>query len=1241
MRIKTITLILFLFCLGTLHAQTLVTGIVTDSLNVPVPFASVYLSKTTIGNMSNKDGAYTLTIPQNGEYELIASCIGYQSKKSTLYADGKPRTINIRMSLDFVKIDEVNVMAKDKNRIKNYAKFIKLFLGESVNSENCRILNTNDLYLRKEAETDIIKGRSLKPIQIENWSLGYKITYDLTDFTYDPKFGFLRFSGNTFFQGLPGNAKEIKKWVQKRLRTYYGSKMHFLRSLFLDSLKRENFRISDYETVMDLDAKEKNIEKIQPLPETSLKVVKDADFMTIFSLKPLYINYYDNRPDLSTELIGFEPKECESTLNFSKKIKVFRNGHVADPYSVTWGGVMATERVADMMPDDFQPYATTNLKADSVYAETPVEKYLAFRQKTVSSDQLFVQLDRNIYRPGDTIFFQAYVRNRFTGNFESGSVSLYALLFNEKKAMTDSARFRIDNATATGWMPIPEKAETGKYRFTAFTGTMQNDDPAEAFQLDLYVKEPDNHPEKIAVTFDKEKYKPGDLVEATIKITDPTGNPIAQRKFKGSFSTDKGELRSEESQTDPKGECIIRMTLPETLNAQPTLNVSVKQASGKESSSKKVTVPFENVRLDLRFLPEGGTFVEGLRQKIGFNATDDRGEPVHIEGVLRDGSGDVLDTIRSGDWGPGSFTCLARHGLYVELTKGGGAQKIWTLPLPASSGLAMSVIPADDNTFAVEIQADSYNGQMVTVTGTMNLTQLFSREIIMNKKQKFLVDAGQLPSGVAEITLFDKDLKPLAERLFPINSDKRLRFRIQNTGKPDPKAKETELTITVTDGTGKPAEGFFSVAVTDSVKGLDAGMFTPGIEYTFNYHPNLMASLPGRVLSQGFENLSDDDRDLLLMVYGWTKFKWDFREMKQEVKEPVNWDLLNIKLLNIAKNQKSGRSFNLVTLEGPSIRQLTSDDTGQIAWPLDSLSNIARMVTLMPDTRDKNKSLEAMMSVPYNTDYFKSEKFFTPLPAIPADEYSVALPYQYYTLGEKNIDIREVTVVGHTTPKVYQDKYEEKYQFTHVKSLDPEFLQSSTNLETAIRKLVTPYKWTPHGNIYLRSPRSFLAGPVPALFVLDGMPIYQNGWGYVEDIPISEVTSITILNGQRGYTQYGDGSQGGVIFINTRGDGTKDAPGAPAKWNSQVRSGNMVKPLQVYRPNMEFYIPVKPETDVDPMLQSRGTIFWDPEVYFSAKEPVKLKFSNLKHTGPVVVTVNGVSVNNLVGTGKARYDVRQ
>ena len=481
MKFNFFLLSLFLFCTHNLHAQTVVTGLVTDSLNAPVPFASVYLSKTTIGNMTDKNGAYSLTIPQNGEYELIASCIGYQTKKTVLFADGRNFKINIRLSQELVRIDEVTVQTKDKNRIKNYPQFTKLFLGTSVNAQNCRILNTEDLYLRKEGESEIVKGRSLKPLQIENRSLGYKITYDLTDFTYDAKSGFLRYSGNPYFQPLPGNAKESKKWQLHRLRTYYGSRMHFLRSLYLDSLTRENFRVSNFEVETTKDKRGIQSQDIKPLPGNSLQVARESGFMTLYSLKPLLVSYVDNKPELAAELIGFEPREYQSTLQLTKRLKVFQNGHITDPYSVTWQGAMADERVADMLPDDFLPYAPVEGQKEANRMENPAEKQLALMQKSVGRDQVFVQLDRNSYRPGDTIFFQAYVRNRFTGNFESSCASLYALLCNEKRIIADSARYRLDNATASGWMVVPAKAETGLYRFVAFTGTMQNYSPRQRF----------------------------------------------------------------------------------------------------------------------------------------------------------------------------------------------------------------------------------------------------------------------------------------------------------------------------------------------------------------------------------------------------------------------------------------------------------------------------------------------------------------------------------------------------------------------------------------------------------------------------------------------------------------------------------------------------------------------------------------------------------------------------------------
>ena len=64
MKPGTLTIILLLLININLKAQTLIAGVVTDSLNNPVPFASVYLSKTSIGTYTDTNGVYSLIINQ-------------------------------------------------------------------------------------------------------------------------------------------------------------------------------------------------------------------------------------------------------------------------------------------------------------------------------------------------------------------------------------------------------------------------------------------------------------------------------------------------------------------------------------------------------------------------------------------------------------------------------------------------------------------------------------------------------------------------------------------------------------------------------------------------------------------------------------------------------------------------------------------------------------------------------------------------------------------------------------------------------------------------------------------------------------------------------------------------------------------------------------------------------------------------------------------------------------------------
>jgi hypothetical protein len=289
----------------------------------------------------------------------------------------------------------------------------------------------------------------------------------------------------------------------------------------------------------------------------------------------------------------------------------------------------------------------------------------------------------------------------------------------------------------------------------------------------------------------------------------------------------------------------------------------------------------------------------------------------------------------------------------------------------------------------------------------------------------------------------------------------------------------------------------------------------------------------------------------------------------------------------------------------------------------------------MPDTKSKHKATGAMLSIPYNEQYFKSEKLYVSQPTLSVGYNSTLSAQQYIPMEENTIEIGEVTVIGHQTERFYHDEYEEFYQANNVQSLDYEQLWSSSNLETAVRKLAYPYRITTQG-IYLRPTRTVMKGPIPVLIVLDGMPIIEQGWPRVNMIPPSEITSLTILKSKNGFTRYGELAQGGVLFVNTRSS-NPDLAKIRIKWNAQNGNDKMMVPINIYRPHVEFYNPTRAELEANPLLQSRATIFWQAEVYFGGKDPVKIKIPNLKHAGPVVITVNGVSVDNLVGSGKGRY----
>lgn len=335
-----------------LQAQTTLTGLVTDSLNQPIPYASVYLAKTTFGTMTNEKGAYSLSAPAEGTYELTASYIGYESQSQLIKLNASDKPINFRLRERPILIKEVTVKEKDKNRPQNYALFQKCFIGKSTYSPYCTIENSKDLIVYRDSENKNLIAYSIRPLIITNSALGYKIFYDLRYFRYDLQNEHLRFAGYYYFKDISNQKRANSRTMRNRLIAYYGSRTHFLRALFADSLRQENYEICNIETD---SCHTKAI--THSMKEEEIRLAVSADSMSLYHFNPVMIYYTDNHPELYPLPNIFNPRSHYSVIRLNDTVQVYKNGYYSDVYNISWAGSMADDRIAEMLPYDFVPRA--------------------------------------------------------------------------------------------------------------------------------------------------------------------------------------------------------------------------------------------------------------------------------------------------------------------------------------------------------------------------------------------------------------------------------------------------------------------------------------------------------------------------------------------------------------------------------------------------------------------------------------------------------------------------------------------------------------------------------------------------------------------------------------------------------------------------------------------------------------------------------------------------------------------
>jgi hypothetical protein len=228
-----------------LAAQSVIRGRVTEaSGGKAVAGASIFISNTSRGTITNEKGEFTLTEVPSGRYVLVISSVGFQTDLETIDSRYPRKEFDIALRTKVSELGEVTVRAFDKDGYKRWGElFRENFIGTSDYARNCRILNPESIKIHFAPKSRVLTAYSDGPILVENRSLGYEVQVTLESFRYELSTTAVSISIFPLFTEMQGTSAKVARWERNRAVAYYGSSLHFFRSLYHGRAQQEGFSV--------------------------------------------------------------------------------------------------------------------------------------------------------------------------------------------------------------------------------------------------------------------------------------------------------------------------------------------------------------------------------------------------------------------------------------------------------------------------------------------------------------------------------------------------------------------------------------------------------------------------------------------------------------------------------------------------------------------------------------------------------------------------------------------------------------------------------------------------------------------------------------------------------------------------------------------------------------------------------------------------------------------------------------
>jgi hypothetical protein len=753
--------------------------------------------------------------------------------------------------------------------------------------------------------------------------------------------------------------------------------------------------------------------------------------------------------------------------------------------------------------------------------------------------------------------------------------------------------------------------------------------------------------EKIHIHFDKSIYNKGETIWYKAYVV--TGNELTtySKNFYVDWFDDQGKLLSHT--TAPMFEASARgqFLVPEKyagklihakaytnwmLNFDTAFLYNKDLRIDQSPATATKTAPVKSITT-VQFLPEAGDLVGGLSQRIAFLATNQFGIPVNVTGALKNAKNELIDSFGTDHDGMGIFSLdVSAKETYTAVWTDENKQ-LHTTPIPVTRPAAatLQVQPLRNKVlFVIKRSTDALdNFKTLNAIAHMNQHEVYKSRVNLSVKTSGVgeIPIAELPSGILQITLFDANWVPIAERVVFVNNNDYEFFPdvrvLEKSTKPRGKNK---IDVYVSDTTLSN----MSMAVTD------ADLLTDNSN-TIISQLLLAGDIKGYLHNPAYYFSSDVDSvrqhlDLVMLTHGWRRFNWaDIAKAQPPViTNAKDTDYLQIKGSVFGFTKASGAQLppyiNLILQAKDSSKQF-------LFLPLTKAGTFLQKGITFYDTIkiyyqfNGDKKLTDRAEVRFNAGLTQAPtKLFGAIASSPLlwglkSIDSIALARSKFFYNEKlrldkmmaAANLQEVIVKSRT--KSPKDILDEKYasglfsggDATQFDVVNDPFAMGAMDVFGYLQGRVAGLQINNSGGQTSLSWR----GGTPDVFLNE----MRSDIDQVRNIPMSDVAYIKVFRPP--FFGASGGGAGGAISIYTRkGGDVKSAPG-PGGLGYQTLAG--------YTPYKEFYSP-NYSTPQSSQPDVRTTLYWNPYILTDKKNKTyKIEFYNNDISKRLRVVLEGVN----------------